>query len=159
MPRPLSPRAIIEAQRVNSTEVFLVLATVFMGGATEDIRIVNNTENLVSRGQTFIGIPLRITLPEDPEEFITSNASVEIDNVDPSIWQGLRSLGFSPSIMLEVVLASEPDTVILATTGLRLREATATTTTVSGTLVPDSIWQTGFPEGDFDPPQFPGLFT
>lgn len=159
MPRPLSPRAIVEAQRVNSQEVFLVLFTIGMGGTAPDVRIVNNTEDLMSRGQNFIGIPVRITLPEDPEEFITSNASVEIDNVDPNIWQGLRALTFSPSIMIEIVLASEPDTVILATSGLRLREATATTAVVSATLVPESIWQVGYPEGDFDPPQFPGLFT
>jgi hypothetical protein len=159
MPRTLSPRAILEAQRQNSTDVFLVLISIWMNGVTENICVVNNSENIVSRGVTFIGCPFRITLPEDVDQIVTSTASIELDNVDPRIWQAIRLLTFSPWVSIEVIIASEPDNVILATAGMRLREATATTKVISATLVPDSIWQTGYPEGDFDPPQNPGLFA
>lgn len=159
MPRPLNPRAILEAQRVNSDAVFLVLVTIFLNGVDQDIRVVNNVEDIWSRGARFIGCPFRITLPEDVDGLITSNASLEIDNVDPRIWQAVRRLGFAPRVSLEVIMASEPDNVLLSTIGLKLREATATTATISGTLVPDSMWQTGFPIADFDPAQNPGLFA
>jgi hypothetical protein len=159
MPRILSPRAILEAQRQNSEAVFLVLVTIFLEGVQPDLRVVNNTEDVISRGQTFIGCPFRITLPEDVDSVITTNAQLEIDNVDPRIWQSVRSLGFSPRVVIEIILASEPDTVLLKTQGLRLREASVTTTVVTGTLIPDSIWQTGFPIDDFDPAQNPGLFA
>lgn len=158
MPRSLTPTAILAAQRENSTDVFLVLVTIFLGGApTEDIRVVNNTVNIVSRGITYLACPFSITLPDDLENATTS-ARLSIDNVDPSIWQGVRALGFGPSVSIEVVMASEPDTVVLATSGLVLREAQATKSAINGTLVPESIWQVGYPEGDFDPAQNPGMF-
>jgi hypothetical protein len=159
MPRILSPRAILEAQRQNSEAVFLVLVTIFLEGVQPDLLVVNNTEDITSRGQKFVGCPFRISLPEDVDSVITTNAQLEIDNVDPRIWQAVRSLSFSPRVVIEIILASEPDTVLLKTQGLRLREASVTTTTVTGTLIPDSIWQTGFPIDDFDPPQNPGLFA
>jgi hypothetical protein len=161
MPRTLTPRAILEAQRTNSNAVFLVLMTIHIYEvlAVDDIRIVNNTEDLWSLGRLFIGYPFRITLPEDVDEVITSQATVEIDNVDPRIWEMLRGLTFSPRVTLEVVIADEPDSTVLSTTGLKLREATATTRVISATLIPDTIWQQGYPEGDFDPPQNPGLFS
>jgi hypothetical protein len=161
MPRNLSPRAILEAQRLNSDAVFLVLLTVFLEGfrGEQDLRVVNNTEDITSKGRVFVACPFRITLPEDVDEVITSPASLEIDNVDPRIWQSVRMLPFAPRVSIEVILAEEPDTIVLSTVGLKLREATASTTTVSGSLVPDSIWQTGYPVADFDPQQNPGLFT
>jgi hypothetical protein len=159
MPRPLSPRAILEAQRLNSDEVFLTLITILMDGAADgDIRVVNNTEDIVSRGETFLACPFQIVLP-DEVDYATTNARIEIDNVDPSIWQGIRALGFAPEVRLEVILASETDVVLISSAGLKLREAIATSTVISGVLVPDTIWQTGYPEGDYDPPQNRGLFT
>jgi hypothetical protein len=159
MPRSLTPRAILEAQRLNSDAVFLVLVTIYLEGTQpDDLRVVNNTEDIYSRGKLFVGCPFRITLPEDVDGVITSSARLEIDNVDPRIWQAIRSLGFAPRVQIEVILADEPCNVVLATQGLKLREASVSTTIVGGTLVPDSIWQTGFPIADFDPPQNPGLF-
>lgn len=159
MPRSLTPRAILEAQRTSSDVAFLVLATIRLQGVAPDIFVVNNTEDIVSRGVTFVGCPFRITLPEDVDHVITSDAQIEIDNVDPRIWQAVRQLGFAPDILLEVVISAELDTPLLVTKGLKLRQATVTTQTVSGTLVPDSIWQTGFPSDDFDPAQNQGLFA
>jgi hypothetical protein len=158
MPRALTPRAVLEAQRENSGDVFLALVTIHMGGVTDDIRVVNNTENIMSRGVEFIGCPFSISLPDDLEQATTS-ARLSIDNVDTRIWQGVRMLGFAPDVVIEVVMASQPDEVVMATMGLKLRDATANLQTVSGTLVPDSIWQSGYPEGDFDPPQNAGLFA
>jgi len=158
MPRSLTPRAVLEAQRENSDEAFLVLLTLRMNGVTDDIRVVNNTVDVTSRGENFIACPFKITLPDDLE-FATTNARLELDNVDPSIWQAVRELSFAPEVLLEVVLAGEPDSVVLATVGLKLREASATSSVISGTLIPDTIWQAGYPEGDYDPPQNPGMFT
>lgn len=159
MARPLSTRAIIEAQRINSDAVFLVLMTVFMENIEPDIFIVNNTENVASLGRQFIGCPFKLTLPEDTDQVLTSPCSIEIDNVDPRIWQGLRSLGFSPRVDIEVILSDEPDTILIKTEGLRLRQASATITTISASLIADSIWQQGYPQDDFDPRQNQGMFT
>jgi hypothetical protein len=158
MPRSLTPRAILEAQRQNSDDTFLVLLSILLNGTAEDIHVVNNTVNITSRGVEYLACPFQIVLPDDVEYALT-NARLELDNVDPKIWQGIRLLSFAPEVRLEVILASDPDSVILGSSGLKLREASATNTVISGTLVPDTIWQAGFPEGDFDPPQNRGLFT
>jgi hypothetical protein len=65
----------------------------------------------------------------------------------------------APIITMEVILASAPDDVMLQTTGLRLREASVTNQSITGKLVPDTIWQGGFPAHDFDPAQNPGMFS
>jgi hypothetical protein len=159
MPRALTPRAVLESQRENSGDVFLVLLTIYLkGDPAEDIRVVNNVEDVVSRGNKFLACPFGIALPDDLE-YASTSARLTLDNVDPAIWQGVRLLGFAPDVGIEVVLASEPDNVVLSTVGLKLREASATKSTVTGTLVPDTIWQSGYPEGDFDPPQNPGMFA
>lgn len=159
MPRSLTSRAVLEAQRENSSDPFLVLLTIHLGGAPEDdIRVVNNTEDVTSRGNLFIACPFGVALPDDME-YASTSARLTLDNVDPAIWQGVRLLGFAPDVSIELIVASEPDNVVLSTVGLKLREASATKSTISGTLIPDTIWQAGYPEGDFDPPQNPGMFA
>lgn len=158
MPRLLTPAAIRAAQRENSDEVFLVLLTIRTTPETaEDIRVVNNTEDITSRGLNFLACPFSLSLPDSSDSTFTT-AQLEIDNVDTRIWQGVRVLNQSAPVLIEVVLASEPDTLVLVTEGLILREATATLTKITGTLLPDTIWQKGFPADDFDPAQNPGMF-
>lgn len=153
----LSPTAIRAAQAENNPDPFLVLLTFVLMPDAPDVRVVNNTVDIVSRGATFLGCPFALLLPESSEKVI-NEATLEIDNVDTRIWQGVRVLTRAPDVIFEVVLASQPDAVLLASDGLKLREATASLSKVRGRLVPDSIWQAGFPAHDFDPPQNAGLF-
>lgn len=158
MPRLLTPAAIRAAQRETSDEVFLVLLTIQTTPETaDDIRVVNNTEDITSRGLSFLACPFSLNLPDSSDSTFTT-AQLEIDNVDTRIWQGVRALNQASTVLIELVLASEPDTVVLVTDGLILREATATTTRITGTLLPDTVWQRGFPAHDFDPSQNPGMF-
>lgn len=158
MPRLLTPTAIRAAQQENNEEVFLVLLTIqTTPEAATDIRVVNNTENITSRGLEFLACPFGLSLPDSSDSTFTT-AQLEIDNVDTRIWQGVRALNQSAPVLIELVLASEPDTVVLVTDGLILREASATLTQITGTLLPDTVWQRGFPADDFDPAQNPGMF-
>lgn len=158
MPRNLTLAAVRESQREHGADPFLVLLTIEVDSPGEWVRVVNNTEDITSRGQTFIGCPFQIALP-DVNDYMTAEASLTIDNVDPRIWRGVRMLNAAPVVTLEVILASAPDDVMLQTNGLRLREASATNAAISGKLVPDTIWQGGFPAHDFDPAQNPGMFS
>jgi hypothetical protein len=158
MPRQLTLAAVREAQKEHGQDPFLVLLTIEVDSPGEWVRVVNNTENIVSRGDTFIGCPFQIALP-DVNDYMTADATLTIDNVDPRIWQGVRMLTAAPIITMEVILASAPDDVMLQTTGLRLREASVTNQSITGKLVPDTIWQGGFPAHDFDPAQNPGMFS
>lgn len=155
MPRSLSPSAIRAAQAENNPDPFLLLLTVDVSG--QFVYLVNNTVDIVSRGTNFVGCPFSFVLPDSLDQVI-SEATLEIDNVDPRIWQGLRELNEAPYITIEVILASEPNTVLLKGEGMRLREASTTSQKITGKIVPDTIWQAGFPVHEFDPAQNPGLF-
>lgn len=157
MPRSLTLQAVRQSIKEHGEDPFLVLLTIEVDAPGEKIYIVNNTEDIVSRGVTFIGCPFSLSLP-DINDTSLAETSLTIDNVDPRIWQGVRMLNTAPMILMEVILASDPDTPMLATTGLRLREASANTTSITGKLVPDTLWQIGFPAHDFDPSQNPGMF-
>lgn len=158
MPRQLTLAAVREAQKEHGSDPFLVLLTLEIESSGEYIYIVNNTENILSRGVDFIGCPFSIALP-DVSDYMISDATLTVDNVDTRIWKGVRMLDSAPWVTLEVVLASAPDDVVFTATGFRLREASATSQSIVGKMVPDTLWQGGFPEGDFDPSQNPGMFT
>lgn len=158
MPRQLTLKAIRESQKEHGTIPFLVLLAIEIESTNEWIYLVNNTENIVSRGVTYLGCPFEIALP-DVNDHTASEATLTVDNVDTRIWQGVRLLTSAPNIVLEVILASDPDDVMLRTEGMKLREAAATSKSITGKIVPDTIWQGGFPAHDFDPSQNPGIFT
>jgi hypothetical protein len=157
MPRILDRQAVAAAQLENTDEVFLVLMTIKLMPDDADIHIVNNTEDVVSRGVTFIGCPFTLALPDSNDRTV-NDASIAIDNVDDRIWKGVQMLVRAPEILLEVIMASQPNDVVMASGGLYLREASATNTTVSGKLMAETVWQAGFPAHDFDPSQNPGIF-
>lgn len=158
MPRALTIQAIREAQKEHGTVPFLVLLTIVTMPEAANINIVNNTEDIVSRGVTFIGCPFSLALPDSTDHTVES-AEITVDNVDTRIWQGVRSLLRPIEIILEVIMADTPDQVLISTTGLVLREASANDKTISGKLVVDTVWQMGYPAHDFDPSQNPGMFV
>jgi hypothetical protein len=151
----LDRNAIREAQSEHSSDVFLVLLTIL--ATTPPVRIVNNTENITSRGEEFIACPFAIAFP-DSSDYTINDAQIQIDNVDVRIWAAARQVDDAPEVLLEVILASDPDEVLLATTGLKLREASATHAVISGKLLAETVWHAGFPAHDYDPLQNPGIF-
>jgi hypothetical protein len=157
MPRLLDRQAVAVAQLENTDEVFLLLMTIKLEPEEADIFIVNNTVDIVSRGVTFIGCPFSLSLPDSNDRTI-NDASLAVDNVDDRIWKGVQALSRAPEILLEVIMASRPNDVVMASGGLFLREASATNTTVTGKLMAETVWQAGFPAHDFDPSQNPGIF-
>jgi hypothetical protein len=157
MPRTLTIPAIRQSQREHGDDPFLVLLTIEVDAPGEFVHIVNNTEDIVSRGVTFIGCPFSLALP-DITDYALAEATLAVDNVDPRIWKGIRLLNGAPTVLIEVILASDPDTPMLTTAGLKLREANADSQSITGKLVPDTVWQAGFPAHDFDPSQNPGMF-
>jgi hypothetical protein len=161
MARGLTLQAIRESQRENGDDVFLVLLHIDTGvdGPDRHIYLVNNTESVVSNGVTYIACPFSISLP-DTNDVSVSASQITIDNVDTRIWQGLRALtGDAAWAALMVVMASEPDNIVIYADWLRLREAEGTNQEIRVKMLVDSVWQLGYPRYDFDPSQNPGMFT
>lgn len=156
MPRTLSNAALASINAQSTSEVWLVLLTLSHATLPTPIRLVNNNEDVVSRGNTFIAFPFEIELPgEDPDQ--PPKAMLRIDNVDRRIVQTIRSITAPPTITLEVILASAPNTVEVSFTNMTLRNAQYDVSTVSGELTFDSIY-TEPVTLTMTPNRFPGMF-
>lgn len=155
MARTLSAAALASMHAQETGEVWLVLLTITNPGITT-IRVVNNTENIVSRGNTFIGFPFEIELPgQDPDS--PSSARLRIDNVDKQIVEAVRSISTPPLVTIEVVLASQPDTVEIAYSNLTMRSVEYDVDSVRGELTFESIFSEPVTL-TMTPNRFPGLF-
>ena len=149
--------AFLEAVRAQeSGEVFLLLVTLDHAVLNPPMRAANNTQAVISRGDTFLAYPFEIELPTDSDR--PPRARLRIDNVDREIVTTLRQVAGPVSVTAEVVLASDPDTVEAAFEDMSLMEARYDALVVEGELAYEDVLNEPFPGIDFTPANFPGLF-
>ncbi len=157
MSRTLSQAARRAINAEATGEVFLLLLTIEHEELAAPIRVVNNTENVVSRGELYVAYPFEIALPgEDPES--VARVSLRIDNVDRQIVQALRPVQAPLSVALEVVLAGSPDTVEAGPFTLTLIAAECDAFVVTGELAFEDVLNEPFPGHSYIPSDYPGLF-
>lgn len=86
MPRIMTYEATSGAFAQTTGQVFLVLIKMVIqfSGGPATVRVVNNTEDIVSNGQTFTAYPYEILLPEESEGKVTG-ARLRLDNVYSSL--------------------------------------------------------------------------
>lgn len=154
---PVSETARRALYAPESEEVFLVLLTIDHDGLSQPIRVVNNLEQVNSRGQEFIAFPFSISLPDDKEES-PPRARLAIDNVTREIGQAIRQIVGPPRVTIEVVMASAPDTVEASFPNFLLRNVTYDAATVSGELMVEDLTREPVPSRRFTPGRFPGIF-
>jgi hypothetical protein len=140
-----------------TADVWLALVTIDHDDLAEPIRVVNNTENITSRGDLFVGFQFELTLPDEREE-AASHARITMDNVSREIAESVRSISSAPTVTLEVIRADDPDTVEMSWPFYRLRNVTWNALKVSGDLVLDDFTSEPYPAGNFTPASWPGLF-
>jgi hypothetical protein len=157
MARTLSTLARQAVFAQETKEVFLLLLTLDQATLPDPIRVANNTRDIVSGGETFVGYPFAITLPDEREDSIPQ-MTLRIDNVNRSIVQALRSITSSPTIQLDVVLADSPDTLEASFVGFTLRRASYDAVIVEGALTLEDVLNQGFPKLAFTPSITPALF-
>ena len=101
----------LRAMFANQTgEVFLTCVTIEHADLATPLRLVNDVVDLPRAAGVFIAFPFRLTMPADSDTELPQ-VQLTVDNVDRSIVETIRSLASPPSVTLEVVLASQPDTV------------------------------------------------
>lgn len=145
------------AYDADTTDVILVLLTISHSDLSSPIRVVNNTENITSRGNEFIGYPFDVILPDNRDD-APPRAQLTIDNVSREIAQAIRTISSRATIEIEVIRASDPDTVEHDFPNFQLDNVTWNALTVSGELVLENLTQEPFPARNFTPADFPGVF-
>lgn len=110
-----------------------------------------------SRGEEFVYLPFEFNLPDDKSDS-PPRVQLSVDNVERSLVGVLRSFSTPASILVELVLASDPDTVEIAKPSLQLSDVSIDDLKVNATLVADPLINEPHPAGQFTPGSFPGLF-
>ena len=141
--------------QTTTDEAFLWLLTITT--SKENILLVNNMEDIVSRGQKYTAYPFDISLPvEDGSKALA--LTLKIDNVDQVLIEAIRGFLEPPVMKLELVLSSDFNTVEKKIDFLRLSNVEYDQLQIRGQLKPNNVLGNAFPASNYDPAQFPALF-
>lgn len=138
-------------------DVWLVLLTISHPDLADDIRVVNNTEQITSNGQVFLSFPFEINLPDEKDD-APSRAKLTIDNVSREIGQTIREITTPPQITIEVIRAEDPEFIEVSWPNFWLRNVSFNANQVRGDLVLEDFTDEPYPAGTFVPSAFGGLF-
>lgn len=144
MARKLSPLAIQSALAQETDEAWLFLLEVKHPDLATPYRWVNNTENIVSKGETFEPFPFSLSLSMDEESHLPEVA-LSIDNVERALVAVSRSSVIAPEFTIRLILASQPDIYEVEIFGLTLLEVSYDAYSFTGTLYADDLLNTRYP--------------
>lgn len=111
----------------------------------------------VSRGETYVFVPARIKLPDDTSEG-PGTMTLEMDNVGRELTETIRTIFTPISTTVEFVMDNALDTVDLRWPEYVLTNIAYDASTVTGTLVLETLVREPFPGLYFTPSTTPGLF-
>lgn len=149
-------------------EVFVLLLTIDHPDLTEPIRISSDNKDeffvdgikvrgTISQGKNFIYYPTQIRLPDDGEE-IVSSFTIQIDNINQEVMRAIRQLNTPPTVTIQVITASHPNTVEIELSGFQLTNVDADTFVISANLTLKTFTGEPFPGGQMLPSNFAGVF-
>lgn len=141
----------------NTDEVFLWLLTIEHAASSTVFRLVNNLDDVVSRGNTYMAFPFQFVLPEDDGETLPT-IQISVDNVSLELIDIIRTYGSGITITSEIILASAPNTVEYSIEDLTLIDATYNQQSLTLTAQIQDLLNQRFPADDFLPRTFSGMF-
>lgn len=152
--RTLSTNARAALYASQSDEVWLQLLTIEHDDIGIPIRLVANTEDIVSDGNTFTAFPFELAIPATAQESV----ELIVDNVTRELIEEVRAIDTPLDITLEIVLASDPDTVEAGPFVFQSRSVEYDVSRMRFTLAYEPILNEPFPAYDYTPIDYPGLF-
>lgn len=158
MARNLSATALESILAQHTDEEWVILLTLdHPDMADGPIRVARRREVLISRGHEFVAFPFDVHLPGQSDEQLPT-VQLQIDNVDRRIVQAVREIRTAPTVLLEVVIASQPDIVEFTSDQFTLANVSYNAQVVSGTLSYEAFLDEPFPGDLITPDAFPGGF-
>lgn len=152
-----STDALAESIAQHQDDPFLVLLTLSHDSLSEPIRIVRNRKAITSRGNSFLAYPFEVELPTDGEE--VPSARITIANISRTIGKTLEKLVEPPSCLIEIVLASTPDTVERSWDEFSFTQVSWDAMRMTATIQQLAYWDEPWPRKKVLPIHFPGLFA
>ena len=157
MPNQLSNELLAQLFSQESSDPFLTLVTLSHESFAEDIRLVNNTKDIVSRGLTFSAFPMRVRFPADDGE-TTREFSIDFDNASIELVEAVRSVTTQIGVKIELILASIPDVVQVVQDELAIASIGYNSKKISAKIVLDGFLNTAMTSERYTPSKYPGLF-
>ena len=110
-----------------------------------------------SRGNQYLFLPIRFTMPDD-KTGSPPIVQLEMDNVNAEMIDILRSINSPLTVSLELVLASDPDTVEISFPSFQMADISVTEGQIVASLNVDALFNEPYPAYQMTPGTFPGLF-
>jgi hypothetical protein len=152
-----STKLIQAALAENTAEVFLMLLTFNHETFAEPIRLVNNLEDITSRGNVYMAFPFSLALPVDDGDSLPT-VEISCENASLELIDELRSLVSPMSVTLELILASTPDYIEQSIADMRVSGIEYDAQNLKLTANIDDLLNTIFPKERYLPSNFAGLF-
>lgn len=161
----LTTRGAIYAEQTDEVFVFLFTVThpslmapvYYSSDPTTRLSVDPLAYGIVSRGNTYDFFPISLVLPDDSDA-TPPTIKLVLDNVMRQAIPLLRSITTPPSVTIEMVLASDPDTVEASWPNFDMVDITYDANSVTIDLAINGLSTEPFPTGVFAPSGFPGLF-
>jgi hypothetical protein len=157
--RTVSARALQAMLAQESAEVFLVCLTIAHPTFAQPYLLVNDYNPLVRTAGTFTPFAFDASLPNEQDDQLPQ-PMITIDNVDNEILKAVRTVPMPrPTLTMEVVLASSPNTVEAGPFEFSLLSAPYNDATIQGSIgFEDDFLNTAFPAATYTPVNSKGLF-
>jgi hypothetical protein len=138
-------------------KVFLHLITIETSGGAI-LRFVDNTQDIVSLGNTFYAAGFSIILPEQSTNG-PSPCKLAIDNTDLSIFQTIKqAVGQTVTVSICIIMSDTPDIYERGPLKYKLRNVKASKATIEGEVYDFYIADRKFPKDTYSPDDFEGMF-
>lgn len=159
MSRTLPSATVARLNAPETSSAFLTLIE-FSHADFPTLRLVNNTKNIVSNGETFSKAPFTAIFPPDTDQ-INAVGRLSVPNATLEIVDELRSvLGSLDRIQVDMhdIDSADPDTHLRSEAGLELVNVNYNANTMTGDLTRESYVNEPFPGDAMTPANAPGIF-
>jgi len=147
---------IVHLQETSSAIAWLFLLEITTPG-NPPLRLVNNLEPIVSRGNTYEPFPFKLVLPAQQEGQLPT-VTIEIDNIAGEIIDAVRGFAEPPSFKVELISTAYPDIPEKVLDFLKLKSVSYDAMVLTGTLDVRNVMTAKFPSEEYDPVSYPALF-
>lgn len=122
------------------------------------VRVINDTQDLTSNGNVYVGVPFRCTLPDDFENQLPK-ARLSVDNVGRELmyWIETSGGGAGSTVTLSQVMRSRPNTIEWSIT-MNLYNVSCTMNEISGELGYENLFSKKAISLQYRPSNSPGIF-
>lgn len=112
---------------------------------------------VISRSEKYLYIPMQITLP-DESDGKAPRATITFHNITGHLTPLIRTISSPIPIKIEIILASNPDEVEVSFAELYIMAVSYNKDQVVGEISTMAVDREPFPQHNFTPLYFPGLF-